>query len=162
MANGMLNVPFPENEPILSYAPGAPERAALKSAYEALKSEQIEIPLIIGGKEIRTGNMGECRMPHDHGHLLATYHKAGEAEVQMAIDAALEAYKTWSEMPWQHRARIFLKAADLLAGPWRDTINASTMLAQSKTPVQAEIDAACELIDFWRFNASYLPQVYAE
>jgi 1-pyrroline-5-carboxylate dehydrogenase len=162
MANGMLNVPFPENEPILSYAPGSPERAALKSAYETLKSDQIEIPLIIGGKEIRTGNMGECRMPHDHGHLLATYHKAGEAEVQLAIDAALAAYKTWSEMPWQHRARIFLKAADLLAGPWRDTINASTMLAQSKTPVQAEIDAACELIDFWRFNASYLPQVYAE
>jgi 1-pyrroline-5-carboxylate dehydrogenase len=162
MTNSMLNVPFPENEPILGYAPGSPERAALKSAYESLKSEQIEIPLIIGGKEIRTGNMGECRMPHDHGHLLATYHKAGEAEVQMAIDAALEAYKTWSEMPWQHRARIFLKAADLLAGPWRDTINASTMLAQSKTPVQAEIDAACELIDFWRFNASYLPQVYAE
>ena len=162
MTNSMLNVPFPENEPILGYAPGSPERAALKSAYESLKSEQIEIPLIIGGKEIRTGNMGECRMPHDHGHLLATYHKAGEAEVQMAIDAALEAYKTWSEMPWHDRARIFLKAADLLAGPWRDTINASTMLAQSKTPVQAEIDAACELIDFWRFNASYLPQVYSE
>ena len=162
MANSMLNVPFPENEPILGYAPGSPERAGLKSAYETLKSDQIEIPLIIGGREVRTGNLGECRMPHDHGHLLATYHKAGEAEVQMAIEAALEAHRTWSEMPWEHRARIFLKAADLLAGPWRDTINAATMLAQSKTPVQAEIDAACELIDFWRFNASYLPQVYAE
>ena len=98
MANGMLNVPFPENEPILSYAPGSPERAALKSAYETLKSEQIEIPLIIGGKEVRTGNLGECRMPHDHGHLLATYHKAGEAEVQMAIDAALRSEEHTSEL----------------------------------------------------------------
>ena len=101
MANGMLNVPFPENEPILQYAPGSPERAELKAAYDELKSQQIEIPVLIGGKEVKTGNLGDCRMPHDHGHLLATYHKAGKAEVQQAIDAALEAHKTWSEMPWQ-------------------------------------------------------------
>jgi 1-pyrroline-5-carboxylate dehydrogenase len=162
MANGMLNVPFPENEPILQYAPGSPERAELKAAYEELKSKQIEIPVLIGGKEVKTGNMGECRMPHDHGHLLGTYHKAGKAEVQQAIDAALEAHRAWSEMPWHHRVRIFLKAADLLAGPWRATINAATMISQSKNPLQAEIDSACELIDFWRFNAFYLQQLYSE
>ena len=162
MANGMLNVPFPENEPILQYAPGSPEREELKAAYEELKSQQFEIPVIIGGKEVKTGDLGDCRMPHDHGHLLATYHKAGKAEVQKAIDAALEAHRTWSEMPWHHRVRIFLKAADLLAGPWRAKINAATMISQSKNPLQAEIDAACELIDFWRFNAFYLQQLYAE
>jgi 1-pyrroline-5-carboxylate dehydrogenase len=118
--------------------------------------------VIIGGKEVKTGNLGDCRMPHDHGHLLGTYHKAGEAEVQQAIDAALEAHKAWSEMPWHHRVRIFLKAADLLAGPWRAKINAATMISQSKNPMQAEIDAACELIDFWRFNALYLQQLYGE
>jgi 1-pyrroline-5-carboxylate dehydrogenase len=162
MANGMLNVPFPENEPILQYAPGSPERAELKAAYEELKSQQIEIPLLIGGREVKTGDLGDCRMPHDHGHLLGTYHKASAAQVEQAIQAALEAHEAWSEMHWQDRVRIFLKAADLLAGPWRAKINAATMISQSKNAMQAEIDAAAELIDFWRFNAFYLQQVYSE
>ena len=162
MSNSMLNVPFPENEPILQYAPGSPERAELKAACEQLKSRQVEIPLIIGGEEVQTGDMGDCRMPHDHAQLLGTYHKAGAAEVELAVNASLKAYQAWSEMPWHHRVRVFLKAADLLAGPWRATINAATMLSQSKNPMQAEIDAACELIDFWRFNAFYLQQLYSE
>jgi 1-pyrroline-5-carboxylate dehydrogenase len=162
MANGMLNVPFPENEPILQYAPGSPERAELKAAYEELKSQQIEIPLLIGGEEVTTGDLGDCRMPHDHGHLLGTYHKASAGQVEQAIQAALKAHEAWGEMHWQDRVRIFLKAADLLAGPWRAKINAATMISQSKNAMQAEIDAAAELIDFWRFNAFYLQQVYSE
>ncbi len=162
MANGMLRVPFPENEPIRSYAPGSPERATLKAKLDEMLAQRIEIPLIIGGEEVRTGDLGECRCPHDHGHVLATYHKASAKEVGQAIEASLEAWKTWSEMPWEHRASVFLKAADLLAGPYRDTLNAATMLGQSKNCFQAEIDSACELIDFWRFNPAYMEQIYAE
>ncbi len=162
MFNAKLNVQKPQNEPILSYAPGNPETKALKDALAELKSTEIEIPLIIGGKEIRTGNFGECRPPHEHSHLLAKYHKAGEKEVKIAIDAALEARKEWAEMPWEARLSVFLKAAELLAGPYRYKLNAATMLAQSKNPFQTEIDSACELIDFHRFNPYYAMQIYDE
>lgn len=162
MFNGKLKVPKPSNEPVKPYSPGNPETKSLKKALSDLKSQEIEIPVIIGGKEIKTGNMGECRPPHEHGHLLGTYHKAGADEVQLAIDTALEARKEWAETPWEARVSIFLKAADLLAGPWRDKLNAATMLGQSKNPFQAEIDSACELIDFWRFNSYYAMQLYEE
>jgi len=125
-------------------------------------AEEIEIPLIIGGREVRTGKMGTAVCPHDHGHVLGRYHKAGEKEVQMAIEAAGEAWKTWSEMPWEDRAAIMLRAAELLAGPWRDTLNAACMLNQSKTVFQAEIDSACELIDFFRFNPYYMRFIYEQ
>ncbi len=162
MSNAFFKVPDPVNEPILSYAAGTPEKAALKAELKRLSSIKIEVPLIIGGKEVKTGKTAEMRVPHDHKHVLGTYHKAGAQEVQMAIDAALKAQKQWANMAWEQRAAIFLKAADLLAGPWRATINAATMLGQSKTPVQAEIDSACELIDFWRFNAHYMAGIMAD
>jgi len=162
MFNGKLRVPKPTNEPVKSYAPGNPETMQIKKALAELKSKEIEIPLIIGGKEIRTGKFGKCRPPHEHGHLLGKYHKAGPDEVKMAIEAALEARKIWAETPWEARVAVFLKAADLLAGPWRYKVNAATMLGQSKNPFQAEIDSACELIDFWRFNAFYLTELYEE
>jgi 1-pyrroline-5-carboxylate dehydrogenase len=127
-----------------------------------LPSAQIEVPLIIGGKEVKTGNLGEMRVPHNHDLKLGVYHKAGKKEVDKAIKAALSAQQTWSEMPWEHRASIFLKAADLLSGPWRSTLNAATMLGQSKTVHQAEIDAACELTDFWRFNTHYMHEIMTE
>lgn len=162
MFNGKLKVPKPKNEPVKTYAPGNPETASLKDAISDLKSQEIEIPVIIGGKEIKTGNLGECRPPHDHGHLLGKYHKAGADEVQLAIETAMEARKEWAETPWEARVSVFMKAAELLAGPWRDTLNAATMLGQSKNPFQAEIDSACELIDFWRFNAYYAMELYEE
>ncbi len=162
MPNGIIQVPTPVNEPIKAYAPGSPERASIKKRLDQMLAEQVEVPLIIGGEEVRTGNTGEMVCPHDHGHVLGTFHQAGEAEVQQAIEAGQKAWKTWSEMPWEDRAAVFLKAADLLAGPWRDTINAATMLNQSKNVFQAEIDSACELIDFWRFNAHYMRQLYTE
>jgi 1-pyrroline-5-carboxylate dehydrogenase len=127
-----------------------------------LQSAQIEVPLIIGGKEVKTGNLGEMRIPHNHDLKLGVYHKAGKKEVDKAIKAALSAQQTWSEMPWEHRASIFLKAADLLSGPWRSTLNAATMLGQSKAVHQAEIDAACELTDFWRFNPHYMQEIMTE
>ncbi len=156
MANGIVPVPAPANEPIRSYDPGSPEKASLKAKLTEMLSGQIEIPLIIGGKEIRTGRTATAVCPHDHGHVLATYHQAGPEEVALAVEASQEAWKTWSEMDWEARAAVFLKAADLLAGPWRDTLNAACMLNQSKTVFQAEIDSACELIDFWRFNPHYM------
>jgi 1-pyrroline-5-carboxylate dehydrogenase len=159
MSNAYFKVPAPINEPIKAYAPGSPEKAELKAKIAELKAQTIEVPLIIGGEEIRTGDTAEMRIPHDHGHLLGVYHRASETEVNMAIEAALEAQKAWAVMPWEQRAAIFLKAADLLAGPWRATINAATMLGQSKTAFQAEIDSACELIDFWRFNAFYMTEL---
>jgi 1-pyrroline-5-carboxylate dehydrogenase len=159
MSNAYFKVPEPINEPIKAYAPGSPEKAELKAKIAELKAQQIDVPIIIGGEEIRTGDTAEMRIPHDHGHVLGVYHKAGEKEVAMAVDAALEAQKQWSVMPWEQRVAIFLKAADLLAGPWRATINAATMLGQSKTAFQSEIDAACELIDFWRFNAYYMAEL---
>ncbi len=160
MGNAKYTIPLPPNEPIKSYAPGTPERVELKSKLAEMRSQQIEIPLIIGGKEIRTGKTGKCVLPHNHGTVVATYHQAGEKEVQMAIEAALKARRTWAEMEWQDRLAIFLKAAELLAGPWRQVLNAATMLGQSKNVFQAEIDSACELIDFFRFNAYYAMQIY--
>jgi len=160
MANAFYTTPRPVNEPVLEYRPGSSERRQLKDRLAELAGEQIEIPLIIGGKEVRTGRLGKCVMPHDHAHVLATYHMAGSKEVQMGIDAAMEARKDWAAMDWQDRAAVFLKAADLLAGPWRATLNASTMLGQSKNAFQAEIDAACELADFFRFNSHYATEIY--
>ena len=148
------------NEPIKSYAAGSPESASLQAKYDEMAAQTIEISLIIGGQEIRTGDTENCVMPHDHQHVLATYHKAGETEANLAIDAAMKAWKIWSKTSLDKRTAIFRKAADLLAGPWRDTINAATMLNQSKNVFQAEIDAACELIDFFNFNAQYAEQIY--
>jgi len=162
MSNGIFRVPTAVNEPILSYSPGSPERDRLDKKLKELKETVVEIPLIIGGKEIFTGNLGECRMPHNHKHLLGTFHQAGEREIEMAIEAAGEAWKSWSEMPWEERAAIFKRMAVLLAGPYRDLLNASTMLGQSKSVFQAEIDSACELIDFYNFNADYMCQIYKD
>ena len=162
MANGIFRTRLPANEPVLSYAPGTRERQALKDEVRRLGSRTIEIPLVIGGKQVRTGRTGEARCPHDHVHLLARFEKAGAKEVNAAIDAAATAWESWSRMDWHDRAAIFLKAADLLAGPYRMTLNAATMLGQSKTCHQAEIDSACELIDFWRFNVRYMQQIYED
>lgn len=162
MSNGIVRVPHPVNEPVKSYAPGSPERASLKARLAAMMQEEIEIPLVIGGEEVRTGKLGTAVCPHDHQHVLARFHQAGPVEVERAIAAAREAWRSWSEMPWEERAAVLLKAADLLAGPWRDTVNAATMLGQSKNAFQAEIDSACEVIDFWRFNAHFLRLMYAD
>ena len=149
------------NEPILSFAAGSPERASLQAKYDEMATQTIEIPLIIDGKEIKTGDTGNCVMPHNHQHVLATYHNAGETEVIQAIDSAMKSWKTWSKTSLEERTKIFRKAAELLQGPWRDTINAATMLNQSKNAFQAEIDAACELIDFFNFNAQYAEEITA-
>jgi len=162
MSNAIFTLPDPINEPILSYQPGSPERKELKEALGKLSGETIEIPLIIGGKEVRTGNLGKCVMPHDHQHVMATYHKAGPKEVEAAIEASLEAWKSWSIMPWWERASIFKKMASLLSGPWRATLGAATMLGQSKNVFQAEIDTPCELIDFWNFNTKYMEVIYEQ
>lgn len=162
MEFGIFKVPEPVNEPVLSYAPGDPKRLALQQKYQELKAKKIEIPLIIGGKEVRTDKIGECRIPHDHQHILATYHKAGPKEVQMAVEAAMEARKTWANTPFQYRAMIFLRAAELLSKKYRELANAACMLAQSKTCFQAEIDIVCELVDFFRFNVKYAEQIYQQ
>ena len=160
--HGIIDVPTPFNEPVFSFAPGSPEKKALKKKLEKMLGEEIEIPLIIGGKEVRTGNFADCRCPHDHQHLLGRYHKAGPKELDLAVKEAKKAWKDWSEMDWISRAAIFLRAAELLATKYRDILNASTMLGQSKTAHQAEIDSACELIDFYRFNPYYMSQIYAQ
>ncbi len=160
--NSIPKVPEPRNEPVLPYGPGAPEREALKAALKRMSGEQVEIPVIVGGREIRTGNTETSVMPHDHGHVLATWHKAGEAEVRQAIDAALAAQRDWARWPWEERAAVFLRAAELLATSWRPVLNAATMLGQSKTAHQAEIDAACEMIDFFRFNVHFAEKLYQE
>ncbi len=162
MSNAYFKVPQPQNEPVKAYKAGSPEREELKNKINELKLQRTEIPLIIGGEEVKTGNTEEIRIPHNHSHVLGVYHKAGKKEVEMAIEAALQAWKTWSIMPWEHRVAIFLKMADLLAGSWRSTINAATMLGQSKTAHQAEIDSACELIDFYRFNSYFFTQLMNE
>ena len=161
MTNSTVSVPIPKNEPVKGYVPGSPERSALEAKVKELLGQQIEIPIIIGGKEVHTGNLADCRCPHDHGHLLGQYHQAGQAEVEAAADAAGKAWKEWSEMDWRARASVFLKMGDLLAGKYRMLLNAATMLCQSKTPHQAEIDSACELIDFYRFNPYYMTHIYA-
>jgi len=162
MSNAYFRVPQPINEPIKLYRPGSPEKEELKKKLVELKSRQIEVPLIIGGEEIKTGNTEEMKIPHNHGHVLGVYHKAGKKEVEMAIEAALEARKEWADMPWEHRVAVFLKTADLLAGPWRSTINGATMLGQSKVVHQAEIDSACELVDFYRFNSFFMSELMKE
>ena len=162
MSNGIFSVPDPRNEPILAYAPGSPERRALRAQVEKMSKEVIEIAPLIGGRAVQTGVTAEAVMPHNHRHVLAVWHKAGPKEVEQAIGTALEAHRTWSRMPWEHRAAVFLKAADLLAGPYRMVLNVATMLGQSKTAHQAEIDSACELIDFWRFNLAYAEEIYRQ
>ena len=155
----MSQPPMPANEPVLTYAPGTCERAELKASIASMLTETIEIPVIVGGEAIYTGDTVDAVCPHDHGHVLAKVHRAGPAEVERAVLAAGEARREWSELPWQARAAVFLKAADLLAGPRRQTLNAATLLNQSKTAHQAEIDSACELIDFWRFNPTFMARI---
>ena len=155
-------VPAPVNEPVKAYAPGSSEKKELKERLREMAGERVDIPLIIGGREIRTGETAQAVMPHDHGHVLADWHKASPKHVEQAIDAAKRAHGEWANWAWEDRAAVFLKAAELLATTWRATLNAATMLGQSKTVFQAEIDAACELIDFWRYNPHYAQELYAE
>jgi 1-pyrroline-5-carboxylate dehydrogenase len=162
MPNSIAPVPPPINEPVRQYAPGSAEKESLKKRLDSMLGEKLDVPIVIGGQEIRTGDTAEAVCPHDHGHVLATYHQAGAKEVEMAAAAAAKAWREWSEMPWEARAAVMLRAAELLAGPWRDTLNAATMLNQSKTVIQAEIDAACELIDFYRFNVAFMREIYEE
>ncbi|MEZ5964308.1 MAG: L-glutamate gamma-semialdehyde dehydrogenase [Planctomycetota bacterium] len=160
MSNAIPRVPAPSNEPVLSYAKGTPERTTLQTELERMRAEPIEIPLVIGGEAVRTGKTATATCPHDHRHVLATYHQGDEGTVQQAIDAGKKAWRDWSRMAWEDRAAIFLRAAELLAGPWRAVLNGTTMLGQSKSPHQAEIDSACELIDFFRFNVAFMTELY--
>ena len=153
--NGRRRVPPPVNEPVRSYAPGTSERASLKARLKAMAAETIDIPLVIGGQDVQSGQTERSVMPHDHQHVLATYHKASEQHVAQAVDAARAAHGEWSRWSFEDRAAVFLRAAELLTTSWRDTVNAATMLGQSKTAFQAEIDSACEIIDFWRFNVHF-------
>jgi len=160
--HGIFRVPDPHNEPVLGYEPGTPERDELRRRLEELSAQRLDLPLVIGGEDVQTGDTFEAVMPHKRSHVLADVHKGGAAEVDRAVAAAAEAWEDWSRTPWEDRAAVFLRAAELLAGPWRQTLNAATMLGQSKTAHQAEIDAACELIDFWRFNVQYMTRIYEE
>ena len=160
LMNGAPPIPPPVNEPILTYAPGTVERAELKIELEAQSATVVDIPLVIGGEEIRTGNTSNVVMPHLHSHILGTFHKAGKEEIGQAVSAAAEAHHEWSTTRWEDRAGVFLRAADLLAGPWRQKLNAATMLGQSKTAFQAEIDSACEIVDFFRFAAHFTERIY--
>lgn len=162
MPKGFFNVPKAVNEPVKAYAPNSPEKKAVLEAYQKMWNEQIDVPLFIGTQEIKTGNTKTMSAPHDHQHVVGTYHLAEKNHVDLAIATALEARKSWANMPWEHRAAIFLKAAELIAGPYRARINAATMIAQSKTIHQAEIDASCELIDFLRFNVEFMTQIYQD
>ncbi len=162
MLKGFFNVPPPQNEPVLNYGPRSVERAELKVALEAARAQKIDIPMYIGADEVRTGEVYELRPPHDHKHVLGIYHYGDASHINAAIDAALAAKADWENLAWEQRAAIFLKAADLLAGPYRAKVNAATMLGQSKNAYQAEIDAACELIDFLRFNVQYMTQIYQQ
>src|SRR6266540_860703 len=159
---GIFRVPPPVNEPVRSYEPGSPERRELQGRLEEMAGERIDLPLVIGGEEVRTGKTAEVVMPHRKSHVLADMHQGGPDEVERAIEAAAEAWHDWSRTPWEERAAVMLRAAELLAGPWRATLNAATMLGQSKTAHQAEIDAACELTDFWRFNPTFMTRIYEE
>ncbi len=162
MNNGVFNVPFPQNEPVFEYREGSKEKKELKAALKELSEKYTEVPVIIGGKEIKTGNTVEITAPFDHSIRLGKYHKAGQPEIQQAIDAAMAAREAWGKMPWFHRAGIFLKIAELISTKYRAQMNAATMLSIGKTAVQAEIDSACELIDFLRFNVYFMQQIYAE
>jgi 1-pyrroline-5-carboxylate dehydrogenase len=160
LATGFFNVPDPQNEPVLSYAPGTREREELKKQIREYRENEMDIPMFIDGKDVTTGELIVMNPPHDHQHVLGHYHQGSEKEVKMAIDAALKARESWAALPWEQRASVFLKAADLLSGPYRSKINAATMLGQSKNIFQAEIDAACELTDFLRFNVKFMTDLY--
>jgi len=160
MLKGFFNVPKAVNEPVKSYAPNSPEKAAVLAAYKEMWNSQIDVPLYIGSEEIRTGNTRNMSAPHDHKHIVGTYHLAEKSHIEKAIANALESKKAWANMAWEQRAAIFLKAAELIAGPYRAKINAATMIAQSKNIFQAEIDASCELIDFLRYNVEFMTQIY--
>lgn len=162
MATGFFNVPTPVNEPVKSYAPGSPERKALQAALAEARSKQIDVPMYIGGEEVHTDKKFAMTPPHDHQHVLGHYSEGDASHVKAAIDAAMAAKADWANLGWEHRASIFLKAAELIAGPYRAKLNAATMLAQSKNAYQAEIDAACEFIDFLRFNVQYMTEIYAQ
>jgi len=159
---GRRRVPAPVNEPVKSYAPGSPEKAEVKARLKQMAAETVEIPLVIGGREVRTGDLANTVMPHDHGHVVARWHRARREDVERAIEAAAEAHREWSAWSFEDRAGVFLKAGELLATTWRATLNAATMLGQSKTIFQSEIDAACEMADFWRFNPHYAQELYEE
>jgi 1-pyrroline-5-carboxylate dehydrogenase len=161
-APGIFRPPPPVNEPVRDYAPGSPERESLQARIRQMENERLDVPLVIGGEEVRTGKTAEAVMPHKKSHVLADVHQGGAAEVEQAITASADAWEDWHRMPWEERAAIFLRAGELLAGPWRDTLNAATMLGQSKTAHQAEIDAACELTDFLRFNVQFMTRIYEE
>src|SRR2546430_7320931 len=154
--------PPPQNGPVKGYAPGSPERAEVQKRLDEMKNRQLEIPCVIGGEEIKTGTTFDAVMPHDKDHILAQVHKGGAGEIEKAVGASAEAWEDWHRLPWEERAAVFLRAAELLAGPWRSTLVAATMLNQSKTAHQAEIDAACEVIDFWRFNVRFMVRIYEE
>ncbi len=162
MAKGGFNIPYPTNELVKSYAPGSKEREGIKAKLKELKSAQMDVPMFIGGEEVRTGKLIPINPPHDHAHLLGNYHEGDESHVKQALVAAQNAKADWAALEWHERAGIFLKAADLIAGPYRDLINGTTMLGQSKNIFQAEIDAACELIDFLKFNCYYMQEIYAD
>ena len=158
----ILRPPQPHNEPVKNYPPGSAERRSIKTRLDAMADERIDIPMVIGGKPVTSGDIYEVVMPHNTKHVLGDVHQSTAAHFQQAVAAAKEAHSDWASLPWTERASVFLRAAELLAGPWRDTLNASTMLGQSKTVHQAEIDAACELIDFWRFNVHFAARIYEE
>lgn len=162
MLKGFFNVPTPHNEPVKSYAPGSPERKELQAKIQELRAQQIDVPMYIGSEEVRTGNKKPMSPPHDHQHILGYFHEGDASHVEQAINAALGAKYAWENMEWEQRAAIFLKAADLIAGPYRAKLNAATMLGQSKNAYQAEIDSACEIIDFLRFNVKYMAEIYAQ
>lgn len=162
MPKGIYNVPVPVNEPVKQYAPGSAERIELKKMLTELRSKELDIPMYIGGKEVRSGQTARLAPPHDHKHTLGHFHKSGKEHIQQAIDAALAAKEKWAALSWEHRASIFLKAADLIAGPYRAKLNAATMLGQSKNAFQAEIDSACEIIDFLRFNVHFMQEIYRQ
>ena len=162
MPKGIYQVPFAENEPINSYAPGTSEREALKAALKEARAEKVDVPMYIGADEVRTGNTKPMSPPHDHQHILGHFHEGDASHVEQAIEAALAAKQQWADLSWEHRASVFLKAAELISGPYRNKINAATMLGQSKNAYQAEIDSACELIDFLKFNVQYMTEIYSE
>ena len=162
MPKGIYKVPVPHNEPIKSYAANSPERKELQAMLKELRSKELDIPMYIGSQEVRSGNKIRLAPPHDHHHTLGYFHKSDKTHVQQAIDTALAAKEQWANLSWEHRASIFLKAADLIAGPYRSKLNAATMLGQSKNAFQAEIDSACEIIDFLRYNVKYMTEIYAE
>lgn len=162
MSNAIFQVPAAVNEPVLNYAPGSPEREALKAAIKSMRGQVMDLPMYINGKEVRTSKTVRMAPPHDHQHTIAHFHQGDKSHVSQAIDAALNARTSWSELPWEQRAAVFLRAAELLAGPYRAAINAATMIGQSKNAYQAEIDAACEMIDFLRFNVQYMREIYTQ